>query len=80
MMVKFATGVPLINTLVTPLRLVPVMVNCPDPAHKVSGETLLMVGAFVPHAKKSSPSSAMGPGATVGVVIKPVAGRAPDTP
>ena len=80
MMVKLATGVPPINTLVIPDKLVPVMVNCPEPAQSVRGDTLVMVGAFVPQAKKSSPSRRTGPGATVGVTNSPVAGSAPPTP
>ena len=80
MTVKEATGVPPICTAVIPVKFVPVMVNCPEFAHMLVGLTFVIDGAFEDHAKKSSPSREIGPGAKVGVVINPVAGKAPPTP
>ena len=50
-MTKEATAVPPIVTALTPVKLVPVIVNVPEFEQSVSGATLETVGAVEAHAK-----------------------------
>ena len=47
---KAVTGVPPIETAVTPEKLTPVTVNVPELAHNVNGVTLAICGAEFDHA------------------------------